>query len=225
MKLRPAFAFVVSSLLVFLLTALESWAASYKLETTATPPDGVSESLKSLMQPQGYKIVNEQGVVWCEVWIRKEITNLNKPASPDAKYPALHTGELVGLLRFSGPGSDYRGQAVKPGTYTMRYCLILQDGNHLGAAPILDFVLLAPASEDSEDPDALLSVDEVVALSRKASGTNHPAVINLAPPPAASETATLEKDDLDHWVLRVKTQSKPKAELPIGIIVVGRAEG
>ncbi len=162
---------------------------------------------------------------WCEVWIRKEIANLGKPASPDAKYPALHLGQLLGVMKFSAAGSDYRGQAIKPGLYTLRYCLILQDGNHLGAAPILDFVLLVPASEDTKDPDAVMSTEEVVALSRKASGTNHPAVINLASPPAAASNATLEKDEMDHWVLKVKSQSKPAADLPIGIIVVGRAEG
>jgi hypothetical protein len=223
MKLR---AIVMTFALLLFVCALNARAAdSYKLEPVSSPPQGVSDGLKNLMQPQGYKIVNDQGAVWCEVWIRKEIANLSRPASPEAKYPALHLGELVGLMKFSSPGSDYRGQPIKPGTYAMRYCLILQDGNHLGAAPILDFVLLVPASEDTKDPDAVLTTEEVVALSRKASGTNHPAVINMAPPPSVSGAATLEKDDLGHWVLKVKTQSKPAADLSIGIIVVGHAEG
>lgn len=205
--------------------ALDAMAASYKLEPIATAPDGLSANLQAVLQTEGYKIVNEQGVAWCEVWVRKEIANLGKPASPDAKYPALHLGQLLGVMKFGAAGSDYRGQAIKPGFYTLRYCLILQDGNHLGAAPIPDFVLLVPASEDTKDPDAVMSTDEVVALSRKASGTNHPAVINLASPPGAASGATLEKDEMEHWVLKVKSQSKPAADLSIGIIVVGRAEG
>lgn len=204
--------------------ALDAMAASYKLETVSSAPEGLSASLKALLQTEGYKVVNEQGAAWCEVWIRRELANLSKPASPDARYQALHTGQLVGIMKFSASGSDYRGQAIKPGLYTLRYCLILQDGNHLGAAPILDFVLLVPAAEDTKDGDAIMSTEEVVALSRKASGTNHPAVINMAPPPAAGNPA-LEKDDLEHWVLKVKTQSKPASDLPLGIIVVGRAEG
>jgi hypothetical protein len=211
--------------LALLVWSLNARADSYKLEPVATAPDGVSDTLKTLLQPQGYRIVSDQGAVWCEVWIRRELANLNKPASPEAKYPALHLGELVGLMKFNAPGSDYRGQPIQPGTYTMRYCTILQDGNHLGAAPILDFVLLVPASEDTKDPDAVLTTAEVVAMSRKASGTNHPAVINMALPPPVAGAAALEKDDLDHWVLKVKTQSKPAADLPIGIVVVGRAEG
>ena len=205
--------------------ALEAMAASYKLEPVSTAPGGLSSTLQAVLQSQGYKVVNEQGAAWCEVWIRKEIANLGKPASPEAKYPALHLGQLLGVMKFSAAGADYRGQAIKPGLYTLRYCLILQDGNHLGAAPILDFVLLVPAAEDTKDPDAVMSTDEVVALSRKATGTNHPAVINLASPPAATGSATLEKDEMEHWVLKVKSSSKPAADLPIGIIVVGRAEG
>jgi hypothetical protein len=47
----------------------------------------------------------------------------------------------------------------------------------------------------------------------------------LASPPAAAGSSALEKDEMEHWVLKVKSRSKPAAELPIGIIVVGRAEG
>lgn len=204
---------------------LDAMAASYKLEPVSTAPEGLSAGLQAVLQAQGYKIVNEQGVTWCEVWVRKEIANLGKAASADAKYPALHLGQLLGVMKFGAAGSDYRGQAIKPGLYTLRYCLILQDGNHLGVAPILDFVLLIPAVEDTKDADAVMSTDEVVALSRKASGTNHPAVISLASPPESANSPALEKDDLDHWVLKVKSQSKPAADLPIAIIVVGRAEG
>src|SRR5690349_391981 len=132
--------------------ALDALAASYKLEAVSTAPEGLSPGVRALLQPEGYKVVNDQGAARCQVWIRKEISNTGKPASPDAKYPALHLGQLLGVMKFDSAGSDYRGQAVKPGVYTLRYCLILQDGNHLGAAPIPDFVLLVPASEDTKDP-------------------------------------------------------------------------
>jgi hypothetical protein len=200
-------------------------AATYTLETVSGAPDGARAELQAILQPQGYRVLNEKGAVWCEVWIRKEIANLAKPASLEAKYPALHLGQLLGVMRFHAAGSDYRGQAIKPGLYTLRYAPILQDGNHLGVSPILDFVLLIPAADDTKEADAVLSSDEVVALSRKASGTNHPAVISLTAPPEGAGCATLEKDDANHWILKIKSQSKPAADLPIGIIVVGKAEG
>jgi hypothetical protein len=215
----------VALVLIFFFPGSRAFAASYKVEPSATPPTGLSDALKGILQAQGSRILNEQGGIWCEIWIRKEVANTGKPASPDAKYPALHLGSLLGVMSFPAAGSDYRGQAIKPGIYTMRYCLIPEDGNHLGAAPIRDFVLLVPVAEDAKDPEAVMTVEELVNLSRKASGTNHPAVINLGRPPESLSGPTLEKDDLDHWVLKTKTQSKPAADLLIGIVVVGRAEG
>jgi hypothetical protein len=215
----------VALVLIFFFPGSRAFAASYKVEPSATPPTGLSDALKGILQAQGSRILNEQGGIWCEIWIRKEVANTGKPASPDAKYPALHLGSLLGVMSFPAAGSDYRGQAIKPGIYTMRYCLIPQDGNHLGAAPIRDFVLLVPVAEDAKDPEAAMTVEELVNLSRKASGTDHPAVINLGRPPESLSGPTLEKDDLDHWVLKTKTQSKPAADLLIGIVVVGRAEG
>lgn len=200
-------------------------AATYTLEAVSGAPEGARAELRSTLQPQGYRVLNEKGAIWCEVWIRQEVPNLAKPASPEAKYQTLHEGQLLGMMKFHAAGSDYRGQAIKPGLYTLRYAVMLQDGNHLGVSPILDFVLLIPAADDTKEADAVLSSEEVVALSRKASGTNHPAVISLASPPDAAGCGTLEKDDANHWVLKVKSQSKPDADLPIGIIVVGRAEG
>jgi hypothetical protein len=222
--MKRQFLFVALVLIVFF-PGSRAFAASYKVEPSATPPTGLSDALKGILQAQGSRILNEQGGTWCEIWIRKEVANSGKPASPDAKYPALHLGSLLGVMSFPAAGSDYRGQAIKPGIYTMRYCLIPQDGNHLGAAPIRDFVLLVPVAEDAKDPEAVMTVEELANLSRKASGTNHPAVINLGRPPESLSGPTLEKDDLDHWVLKTKTQSKPAADLLIGIVVVGRAEG
>ena len=212
-------------LLVFIFSS-PAFSASYKVETANFLPDGVSDPFKSLLQPQGFRVVDEKGGPWCEVWLRKEIPNLNKPGAPDAKYQSLHVVQLVGILKVNGMGSDYRGQAIKAGTYTMRYCLILQDGNHIGVSPILDFVLLTPVVDDNKEPDAVMTIMDLVALSRKASGTNHPATMSLSSPPGGGFTSPLlEKDDLGHWVLKIKSLSKPGAALPIGIIVVGKAEG
>jgi len=220
--MKSRFFFLIVSVLLGTVS-FETRAASFKLEPTSEIPAEASAGIKALLQPQGYRILNDQGAPWCEVWIRKEIATSGKSGSGEAKYPDLHVGQLVGLMKFSSPAADYRGQSIKPGIYTLRYCLILQDGNHLGVAPIPDFVLLIPASEDSSEPDAVMNTPEVVAMSRKTTGTNHPAVINLAPP--GTGEPGLEKDDLDHWVLKAKTQSTAKADLPISIVVFGKTEG
>lgn len=211
--------------MVWFLQLDESLAATYKLEKTTTAAEGVPSALGSALQPDGYKILDDSGKVLCEVWIRKEIANLNKPASKSAKYQDLHIGTLVGVIKFPAEFTDFRGQPIKPGTYTLRYAVIPQDGNHMGVSPILDFLLLIPASEDNKDPDAEMAFNDVVALSKKATGTNHPANLLMSLPPDSVKEAVVEKDDMDHWVLKVKVPQKPSGELLLGIVVVGQYEG
>ena len=105
----------------------------------------------------------------------------------------------------------------------MRYGVIPQDGNHIGASPIVDFVLLIPMNEDGHQPDANLPSKDLVELSRKASGTNHPTVINLAFPPDSMDKAILEKDHLHQWVLSLPLHQTPDMELFLSIIVYGQA--
>ena len=76
----------------------------------------------------------------------------------------------MGVIRFSQPAADFRGQRIPAGFYTLRYELIPNDGNHLGVAPNL---LLVPAASDA-DPKAQFKFEELVALSREATGQNIP---------------------------------------------------
>lgn len=191
-----------------------------KVDLQANP---IRENIKSILNPHGFRILNEQGKPWCEVWVRQEIPSTQEPASPDAQYPSFHSGLLLGLMSFPADGSDYRGLPIKKGMYTMRYGVIPQDGNHIGASPIVDFVLLIPMNEDGHPPDANLPSKDLVELSRKASGTNHPTVINLAFPPDSMDKAILEKDHLHQWVLSLPLHQTPDMELFLSIIVYGQA--
>lgn len=233
LSLRPTpfstvmfFRFASFGLLLLTLPGVQTaLGEDFSLEVVEHPPEAVADPLKSILNPAGIRVLNGQGNPWCEVWVRREIADSGQPASPEAVYPALHSGVLLGLMRFPEDGTDYRGLPVRKGTYTMRYGVIPQDGNHVGAAPIVDFVLLIPLSEDAQAPDAHLGSEELVELSKKASGTHHPTVINLAFPPDSVERPLLEKDDLDHWILSLPLSQKPGGQLPLSIIVHGQAAG
>jgi hypothetical protein len=201
------------------------FAATYKIEKLTSPAEGVSGGVGSSLQAEGFQVQDESGKVWCEVWVRKEIPGTGVTPPAGAKYQGLHTGSLLGIMRFPADGTDYRGQPIKAGAYTLRYALMPQDGNHMGAAPILDFLLLVPASEDNKDPDVELPFNDVVAMSRKATGTNHPGIILMSSPPESLQESVLEKDDMNHWILKTKVPLKPSGELAVGIIVVGQSEG
>ena len=197
----------------------------FTLHTVNSHPNKLEESLKNSLGSKGFQIIDDQKNLWCEIWIRQEIAVSEYAASPDAQYPSFHSGVLLGLIRFPSDASDYRGLPIKPGIYTMRYGIIPQDGNHVGAAPIVDFVLLIPVVEDVHDLDAKLTSNELVALSRKASGTNHPTVINLAYPLDSIDKPLLEKDDLNHWILSLPIRLTTKKNIPVSIIVYGQAAG
>ena len=85
----------------------------------------------------------------------------------------LPEGAFLGVLHFPNPTTDFRSQTIKAGYYTLRYGLIPQDGNHMGVNPYRDAFVLGPVSADP-GPDKTLSFDDLVKLSRQASGTPHP---------------------------------------------------
>ena len=215
----------IGLLLLTLPGAPTALGEDFSLGEVEHPPETVAESLKSILNPAGIRVLNGQGNTWCEVWLRREIADSGRPASPEAVYTGFHSGVLLGLMRFPEGGADFRGLPVGKGTYTMRYGVIPQDGNHVGAAPIVDFVLLIPLSEDARAPDAHLSSEELVELSKKASGTHHPSVINLAFPPDSVERPLLEKDDSDHWILSLPLGRESGGQSPLSIIVHGQAAG
>jgi hypothetical protein len=57
-------------------------------------------------------------------------------------------------------------------------------------------------------------------MSRKASGSPHPAVLSLETPPAGAAAPSVVKEGEHDWTLTVKT-----GDLTFSIIVVGKSEG
>lgn len=214
----------------FLLSMGTAQALDYKVETLGklTSPD-VPIQIREALQLKGVRMLEREEPLF-ELWLRDLIPEKTGSVSPDALYGTLRKGTWMGILHFPREGSDFRGQSIKPGYYSLRYQHVLQDGNHMGASVYPDFVALVPASLDLEI-DKLLSFEQVINLSRKSSGTNHPAVMSLA---TASEGKTPEhpglvQDDIGHWVLETgsnkKTEDSDKpVDFPFAIVLVGRAE-
>jgi hypothetical protein len=201
-------------LLVLFSFAVAAFAQTYKLEKVAAPPDGLPAAYASQIG-DGYRVVGPSGP-WVEIWFRKTIPTGPKSSDPAITLP-IAQGTFLGILRFPGNGADRRGQTVKPGIYTMRYSNFPVDGAHQGVAPQRDFALLSPVANDP-DPAAMPTFEKLVAQS-KTSGTSHACVFSLEPPSSDSLPALTKEGDHD-TVLNVKA-----GDLPIAIIVVGKAEG
>jgi hypothetical protein len=197
--------------------ALSVCASSQVTRIDALSAAGASDGLKHAIEEKGYRMTLDDG--WtAEFWFAKQLKTATKDVS-GALYPELANGELVGLASLPKGMTDFRGQAIPAGTYTLRYQLLPQDGNHLGVSPNPDFLLAIPAASDP-DPEQNLAFKKLVALSAKAPGGNHPAVLALD---TAGEPGSIAKNAQDMTVFTVAVPRASGGIEKLGIVVKGTA--
>ena len=204
--------------LSLLLTA-SGLVAQYKSEPAGAPPAELAPAIGQALQQQGTKITAGDGSIFCEVWFRTTLPAGPKSTEEGVTLPTTPHGALLGAIRFPGPGADRRGQPIKPGVYTLRYSLQPVNGDHLGVSPQRDFLVMVPAADD-KDLDATPNFDALMVMSRKASGTPHPAVLSIWAAGASDAVPNFAKQGENDWVLNVKIGTTP-----VSVILVGKAEG
>jgi hypothetical protein len=192
-------------------------AQEYKLETVPAPAADLPAAYGSVIAANGYRVAGPAGAR-CEVWFRKSIPTGPQPADTNIVFDVAQ-GALLGVIRFPASGEDRRGQLIKPGLYTLRYSDDPVDGAHQGVAPQRDFALMTPIANDP-DPASMPGFDALVQMSRKASGSPHPAVLSLESPSGSTFPALVKEGDTPDWVLCVQV-----GELKIAIILVGKVQG
>lgn len=208
----------MSRALLTILMAAAPVLAQYKMEPAGAPPSELDPAVAAVLHREGFKIVAENGSVLCEVWVRSNMPSGPKLNEDNVTLVTVPHGALLGAIRFPGRGADRRGQTLKPGVYTLRFSFYPADGNHQGAAPQRDFLILSPASID-KDPNATPSFDALMDMSRKASGTPHPASLSCWKADADSKPGFAKEGESD-WVLHVKI-----GDTPVAIILVGQHAG
>jgi len=194
---------------------------SYKANTVAAPgASDVPKALLDMLDPQGARLVNDKGATVGEVWLVKGAA-LGQGGSSDAVCPGLGVGELVGLLHYASPSSDFRGQNIKAGFYTLRYAHMPQDGNHMGANPYPDFLALSPVAADTA-LDKALEFADLMKLSKQASGTVHPAVLSLIPVGSGAKFPSAAQSDQGYWALQMSLAGKAGGSQPMALVLVGQ---
>ena len=203
------------ALIVAFLT-LPLLAQSPKVERIGAAPNTLPHDVTVALEDKGFRVTLEEG--WsAELWVVKNLKLTAKDA-PGALYPEISNSELVGVVSLPKGMSDFRGQAIPAGSYTLRYQLLPQDANHLGLSPNPDFLLAIPIASDTK-PDAVYSFDKLVALSAKTTGA-HPAVIAME---KAGEPGTATFDDQNLLVLTVSESPAAGKPFVIGIVIKGQA--
>lgn len=204
--------------------SLVCFAQNGKVENVGPLTDTkVPEAVRQSLDAKGYRLLLDDGTPICEVWIRKNVPAQTRKEVESVAYPQLAESTLVGVLNFPQPASDYRGQRIPAGFYTLRYELIPNDGNHLGVAANRDFLLLVPAASDA-DPNATFKFAELVILSQKATGTKHPGPLSLVQPETGGKSPAVSKDDQDHWLFSASMKLTSGEELPLAFVVKGTAQ-
>lgn len=225
MKLEKSASFPV--IFVFSLlcaVATPASAQSYKAEkVTLAAPAELSAAVRDTLSGEALQVTGPNGLL-CEVWLRKAIPTAPNPTQDKAiAFGQIAEGTLVGAIRFPSSAIDYRGTGIRPGVYTLRYALIPEDGNHLGAAPPQrDFLLLGPAAGDTNP--AGVTRDQTLDLSRSVTGMLHPTVWSLSPSTAGALPAMTHQDDPDCWMLNFPLTFEGGKTAPAALVVHGQAQ-
>ncbi len=195
------------------------WAADPQLEKSGAPPDSIGAAIKDQLQPTGLKI-QVDGKVLGEFWMRKELpTAEGSNSGLGIHFTGVPDGTFAGVVQFPESWKDYKGQTIPAGVYSLRYGIEPADGNHMGVSTYRDFLLLVPVADD-KDPSAKYTTQDLIKLSVKASGTNHPAVLALFPVYDEVTDAKLYKNESDQWTLAV-----PFGGTRLGVVLLGQGSG
>jgi hypothetical protein len=203
-------------------------AQAYKAEALSeAPPTELSGSVREALSPTVIRVSGSGGVL-CDIWLRKAVPGkANALQSLGAVYPQLAQGTLLAAIRFPKAVKDYRKQTIKAGVYTLRYLLLPEDGNHMGVAAQRDFVLASPAEPDGDS--ATTSIEQTIALSRKATGSKHPSVWSLGPPEDHPQSlpSVFHLQDGDLWLvefdLPLQTGTGDVSVVSMALVVAGSA--
>lgn len=206
-------------ILVLMALSTAAFGQSTKLEAIGAIADpAVPEAMKRVLEPKGSRITIGDGP-YCDIWLRAGVPT-GKSDALGAVYATMGESVLLGVISFARATTDFRGQAVKPGTYTLRYAVHPADGNHLGISPVRDFLAMVPVGMD-QNPEAQPKFEDLMKMSARVAGTNHPAVLSLVQ--AEGGSAPKVGQEGSHVVFSAKL-SQSGGDLPIAFIVKGISE-
>ena len=205
-------AFAFAAAFVLLPHAAQAQLTASKLDAPA--PDVISAPIRSLLTPVA-KVA--AGAATLEFWFVSSL-----PAGSASDWSGVAEGTVVGAVRVGGTFKEIRGKTVKPGVYTLRFGLQPQNGDHLGASPNREYLLLSPAAVDTDVKP--LGFEGTVAISKQTLGASHPAALSLDPPVATGTPLSAVTNELDHKGVVIELKTASGGALRFGLILIGVIE-
>lgn len=223
MNVRSLFFLTLALSICFVAAAAEA----PELTALKSAPKGLSERIAETVDPAGFRVAGPDGAV-AEFWLVKNLS-----VKPDfkpqltVKYP-FTPGQLIGALRIpeGSKYTDFRGQEMAAGVYTLRYGQQPEDGNHIGTSETADFLLALPAKVDV-DPKPIGGPDQLSESSAKSVSSTHPAIFSMLPVEKPSKKPTLTHDEgREFWIVSLTAQgsaNEKPVEVPLQFVAIGRA--
>ncbi|MCA9102319.1 MAG: hypothetical protein R3C10_13870 [Pirellulales bacterium] len=190
------------------------------------PPDDVAAPIRDALAG-GFTVMKSKTRPLCQVWLRRGVPTIAGFEPTLNKLYPIEPGQLVGVVRFASKATDFRGQEIPRGVYTLRFALQPVDGDHVGTSDTRDFLLVTAATDD----DSLDSVDEEDLFGRSAEAveTSHPGMLCLQQSPEAGANkgaaAIRHDENRDWWIVDFMTTDADGKPLPMSLVVVGESQG
>jgi hypothetical protein len=198
---------------VLSLILLAGLAFAATVEPAGAPPADLDSGIAAALQKEGVRVKDGEKTL-VEIWFVNAPASGSNNAGENVTITNIPHGALLAVMRFPQRGADRRGNPVKPGVYNARLSFFPPDGNHQGVAPQRDFLVLTSAADDKE-VQATPDYDTLMEMSRKASGTAHPAVFSMWRVESNFKPGIAQEGEND-WVLQHKI-----GDMQVGVIVAG----
>jgi len=167
-------------------------------------PKSVSDEIRASLSNRTVQLLDGEKPVF-EFWFRKTLPLEKKPESSPQALKSIKVATLIGVVKVHESKRDYRDDDLYDGVHTMRFGIIPEDGNHLGASQYPYFVLLTSCKIDLK-LGGFKSVKELIKASSEDTASEHPMVMSLWPVslPLGDLPALKEPAAPDHKSVRIK---------------------
>jgi hypothetical protein len=180
------------------------------------PPKEVGEDVRKELQLKAIELL-AGGNASYQFWFRKEIPLKAKPESDSKSLQAVDEVTLLGVAVVGVGHRDYKDNEIAPGTYTVRFGLQPQDGDHLGTSEYPYFAVLIPAKADPE-LNGIKTYKAMVKASGKSTATGHPVVLSLRPATEGGALPKLTEPAAEHKAVRLSVPGKQAGSTTTGLV-------